>query len=387
MKKSQSRILTTHAGSLPRPLALTDLYAKRAKGQSIDDAALATMVSTAVSQIVPKQIEAGLDVVNNGEQSREAFFLYVQHRMSGFEPGGTRQRWRDVTRYSQFYESRERALKSRNVVSNMAPPKVTGEVSYLDPALIESECLEFKQVLDTHRGDYAEAFMTAPSPGIIASAIPNQHYDSFSSYLQAITNALAHEYHYIVDKGFILQLDCPDLAMERHISFADRPINDFIEFVEQIIDAINGALVSIPPEQVRLHVCWGNYEGPHDLDVPLDDILKPILDARVGAFLFPLANPRHAHEHRCFRGDLLRDDQLLIAGVIDTTTNYIEHPQVVADRIVLAAQAIGNPQRGLAGTDCGFDTSAGMGRVSEDIVWAKLRVLHEGAALATEQLF
>ena len=387
MKKSQSRILTTHAGSLPRPLALTDLYAKRAKGQSIDDAALATMVSTAVSQIVPKQIEAGLDVVNNGEQSREAFFLYVQHRMSGFEPGGTRQRWRDVTRYSQFYESRERALKSRNVVSNMAPPKVTGEVSYLDPALIESECLEFKQVLDTHRGDYAEAFMTAPSPGIIASAIPNQHYDSFSSYLQAITNALAHEYHYIVDKGFILQLDCPDLAMERHISFADRPINDFIEFVEQIIDAINGALASIPPEQVRLHVCWGNYEGPHDLDVPLDDILKPILDARVGAFLFPLANPRHAHEHRCFRGDLLRDDQLLIAGVIDTTTNYIEHPQVVADRIVLAAQAIGNPQRVLAGTDCGFDTSAGMGRVSEDIVWAKLRVLHEGAALATEQLF
>ena len=387
MKKSQSRILTTHAGSLPRPLALTDLYAKRAKGQSIDDAALATMVSTAVSQIVPKQIEAGLDVVNNGEQSREAFFLYVQHRMSGFEPGGTRQRWRDVTRYSQFYESRERALKSRNVVSNMAPPKVTGEVSYLDPALIESECLEFKQVLDTHRGDYAEAFMTAPSPGIIASAIPNQHYDSFSSYLQAITNALAHEYHYIVDKGFILQLDCPDLAMERHISFADRPINDFIEFVEQIIDAINGALASIPPEQVRLHVCWGNYEGPHDLDVPLDDILKPILDARVGAFLFPLANPRHAHEHRCFRGDLLRDDQLLIAGVIDTTTNYIEHPQVVADRIVLAAQAIGNPQRVLAGTDCGFDTSAGMGRVSEDIVWAKLRALHEGAALATEQLF
>ncbi|MEE2805087.1 MAG: cobalamin-independent methionine synthase II family protein [Pseudomonadota bacterium] len=387
MKKSQSRILTTHAGSLPRPLALTDLYAKRAKGQSIDDAALATMVSTAVSQIVPKQIEAGLDVVNNGEQSREAFFLYVQHRMSGFEPGGSRQRWRDVTRYSQFYESRERALKSRNVVSNMAPPKVTGEVSYLDPTMIESECLEFKQVLDAHRGDYAEAFMTAPSPGIIASAIPNQHYDSFSSYLQAITNALAHEYHCIVDKGFILQLDCPDLAMERHISFADRPINDFIEFVEQIIDAINGALVSIPPEQVRLHVCWGNYEGPHDLDVPLDDILKPILDARVGAFLFPLANPRHAHEHRCFRGDLLRDDQLLIAGVIDTTTNYIEHPQVVADRIVLAAQAIGNPQRVLAGTDCGFDTSAGMGRVSEDIVWAKLRALHEGAALATEQLF
>ena len=387
MKKSQSRILTTHAGSLPRPLALTDLYAKRAKGQSIDDAALATMVSTAVSQIVPKQIEAGLDVVNNGEQSREAFFLYVQHRMSGFEPGGSRQRWRDVTRYSQFYESRERALKSRNVVSNMAPPKVTGEVSYLDPTMIESECLEFKQVLDAHRGDYAEAFMTAPSPGIIASAIPNQHYDSFSSYLQAITNALAHEYHYIVDKGFILQLDCPDLAMERHISFADRPINDFIEFVEQIIDAINGALVSIPPEQVRLHVCWGNYEGPHDLDVPLDDILKPILDARVGAFLFPLANPRHAHEHRCFRGDLLRDDQLLIAGVIDTTTNYIEHPQVVADRIVLAAQAIGNPQRVLAGTDCGFDTSAGMGRVSEDIVWAKLRALHEGAALSTEQLF
>ena len=386
MKRSTDRILTTHAGSLPRPAALTELYAARANGQLIDEAQVMYEAEVAVNAVVSKQIEVGIDVVNNGEHPREAFFLYVQRRMSGFERGGHRTLWRDVTQFPDFLEIRNREFATRTAVSNMAPPKVTGEIHYLDQSLIEDECIGLKQSLGQYADTFAEAFMTAPSPGIVASAIPNEYYDTFAAYLEAITHALAVEYRTIVDHGFILQLDCPDLAMERHITFADQSLSKFIAFIEQVVEAINSALESIPPEKVRLHVCWGNYEGPHDLDVPLEEILLPILEARVGAFLFPFANPRHAHEHRCFRGNVLNDDQLLIAGVIDTTTNYIEHPQVVADRIGLAAQAVGDPTRVIAGTDCGFDSSAGMGRVAEDIVWAKLHTLHSGAELASSRL-
>ena len=195
------------------------------------------------------------------------------------------------------------------------------------------------------------------------------------------------EYEAIVAHGFTLQLDCPDLALERHITYAERPLSDFIEFVESVIDAINRALVNVPREAVRLHVCWGNYEGPHDMDVPLADILPSILRADVGGLVLPFANPRHAHEYKLFENGPLADDQILVAGVIDTTTNYIEHGEVVADRIERIAQALGDPSRLLAGTDCGFDTSAGMGKVAEDVVWAKLAALSEGAKLASDRLF
>ncbi|MEE8395959.1 MAG: hypothetical protein V3S29_07890, partial [bacterium] len=234
---------------------------------------------------------------------------------------------------------------------------------------------------------HPEAFVTAPSPGIIAAAVPNEHYDTDDAYLDALADALRVEYEAIVGHGFLLQLDCPDLALERHISFAGRPLGDFLDFVEKVVAAINRSLRGVPREAVRLHVCWGNYEGPHDLDVPLAEILPSILQADVGAVVLPFANPRHAHEFGLFADGPLAPDQLLVAGVIDTTTNYVEHPEVVADRIERVARALGDPSRVIAGTDCGFDTSAGMGKVAGDIVWAKLAALSEGARLAGQRLF
>ena len=237
-------------------------------------------------------------------------------------------------------------------------------------------------------GSFVEPFLTAPSPGIIAAAMKNEYYDTEEAYLAALADALRVEYEAIVGHGFLLQLDCPDLALERHISYQDRPLGDFLGFVERVVAAINRALEHVPRERVRLHVCWGNYEGPHDLDVPLADILPVIRHAKVGGFVFPFANPRHAHEYHCFEnGGGLDDDQVLVAGVIDTLTNFVEHPLVVAERLERVARAVGDPRRVLAGTDCGFDTSAGMGRVAEDVVWAKLKSLRDGARLASERLF
>jgi 5-methyltetrahydropteroyltriglutamate--homocysteine methyltransferase len=229
--------------------------------------------------------------------------------------------------------------------------------------------------------------MSAPSPGIVASAILNEHYDSLESYLDALSRALQIEYETIVKAGFVLQIDAPDLALERHITYKEKPTSDFVGFVELVIDAINRALVNVPRDRVRLHVCWGNSESPHDCDVPLEDILPTLQQANVGGFVLPFANPRHAHEFRCFKTMPLKHDQILVAGVIDTLTNVIEHPEVVADRIERVVATIGDPTRVLAGTDCGFDTSAGAGRVAEDVVWAKLRSLRDGARIASRRIF
>jgi 5-methyltetrahydropteroyltriglutamate--homocysteine methyltransferase len=242
-------------------------------------------------------------------------------------------------------------------------------------------------VLDQAAGGFVEPFLTAPSPGIVAAAMKNAYYASEEAYLEALADALRVEYEAIVDHGFLLQLDCPDLALERHITYQDRPLGDFLGFVERVVAAINRALVNVPRARVRMHVCWGNYEGPHDQDVPLADILPIIRQARVGGFVFPFANPRHAHEYRCFEGGVLDDDQILVAGVIDTLTNFVEHPEVVADRLERVAAVVGDPTRVLAGTDCGFDTSSGRGRVAPDVVWAKMKAMREGADLASRRLF
>jgi 5-methyltetrahydropteroyltriglutamate--homocysteine methyltransferase len=268
-----------------------------------------------------------------------------------------------------------------------APPKVTGPVAYLDRAAIEDECREFRAILDDQSADVAEAFLCAPSPGIIAAAVPNEHYDTEQAYVDALAEALKVEYETITGHGFILQLDCPDLALERHVAYADRPLGEFVGFVEMIVAAINRSLENVPRDRVRMHVCWGNYEGPHDSDVALAEILPKVIEADVGGFVLPFANPRHAHEYRLIDAGRLADDQILVAGVIDTTTNFVEHAQVVADRIVRVAENLGDPMRVLAGTDCGFDTSAGMGRVAEDVVWAKLAALAAGARRASERLF
>jgi 5-methyltetrahydropteroyltriglutamate--homocysteine methyltransferase len=387
MRRSRERILTTHAGSLPRPPELVRLYARRAAGEAVDPAEIEAAGRAALRWVVPKQIEAGIDVGNNGEQQREGFFLYVQRRMSGFGGAWQRRQRADVARYPIFERMMREQQAERAAVSSFQPPKAIGPVRYLDPAAIHAECQDFRAELDATGGGFVEPFLTAPSPGIVAAAIRNEHYATEEAYLTALADALRVEYEAIVGQGLLLQLDCPDLALERHISYQDRPLADFQGFVERVVAAINRALEKVPRERVRMHVCWGNYEGPHDLDVPLADILPILREAKVGGFMFPFANPRHAHEYRCFEGRVLADDQVLVAGVIDALTNFVEHPEVVAERIERIAQALGDPSRVLAGTDCGFDTSAGMGRVAEDVVWAKLRALRDGARLASDRLF
>ena len=385
---TNTRILTTHAGSLPRPPELTSLFARRARGESIDEEALAAAGRTAVAWVVGKQREIGIDVISNGEQQRESFVLYLRRRLSGIGGEGDRAPFADIESYPRFKEERTRAIAARQAVSNVAfLPKCTGPIAYIGKAELDAECAALQEANGASGLGTAAAFLTSASPGILASIVRNEHYPSFDAYLEAIAVALRIEYETIVANGFYLQIDAPDLALERHVTFGKRPLSQFQQFVDCVVAAINAALVNIPREKVRLHVCWGNYEGPHDHDVPLADILPILCRAKVGSLYLPFANPRHAHEYKLFAHQPLAKDQTLVAGVIDTVTNYIEHPEVVADRIERIAKALGDPARVLAGTDCGFDTSAGMGRVAEDIVWAKLSSLVEGARLASQRLF
>ena len=386
MRRSEERILTTHTGSLPRPPELTQLHIRRARGELIDSAELERLGQAALRGIVRKQAEADVDIGNNGEQQREGFFLHIRHRMSGFGGSWQRRTRADALRYPIFKRIMEEQLAARQAVSNMGPPKAIDAVRYLGRGGIEAECADFRAALDETGVHFVEPFLTAPSPGIIAGAMKNEHYETEQAYLDDIGAALKEEYEAIVDAGFLLQLDCPDLALERHLSYQDRPLGDFLGFVERVVATINKAVENIPREKVRLHVCWGNYEGPHDCDVPLSDILPILQQAKVGAFFLPFANPRHAHEYRVFEKQPLADDQILVAGVIDSLTNFVEHPEAVADRIERVAQVVGDPKRVIAGTDCGFDTSAGMGRVAEDVVWAKLAALAEGARLASKRM-
>jgi 5-methyltetrahydropteroyltriglutamate--homocysteine methyltransferase len=387
MRRSDERILTTHTGSLPRPPELTRLYVRRARGEKIEPSELDQVGKAALRRIVDKQIEAGVDVGNNGEQQREAFFLYVRHRMSGF--GDSWQRWPrgDVERYPLLKQQMAQMLAAREAVGNFQPPKAIGEVRYIGNAELNGEIGDFRAALDAKSSGFVEPFMTAPSPGIIAAAMKNEYYDTEEAYLAAVAAAIQVEYEAIVNSGFLLQLDCPDLALERHLTYNDRPLRDFLSFVERVIAAINNAIANIPRDRVRLHVCWGNYEGPHDRDVPLADILPILEKANVGGFVLPFANPRHQHEYRVLQKYPLADDQIIAAGVIDDLTGFVEHPEVVADRLENVAHAVGDPKRVIACTDCGFDTSAGMGRVTEDVVWAKLAAMAEGARLATQRLF
>jgi 5-methyltetrahydropteroyltriglutamate--homocysteine methyltransferase len=388
MQQSQSRILTTHTGSLPRPRELTRLYALRARGEPVDAAEIDRLGRDAVRTVVRKQREAGIDVGNNGEQQRDSFFLYLRSRLSGLGGSWERPSRADIDRYPEFKRLWTEQHASKTQVSALGGlPKAIGAVRYLDDRAINDECRQFKAVLEDNPGVFVEPFMSAPSPGILATAVRNEHYDTLANYLAALGAALQVEYEAIVNNGLLLQIDAPDLALERHITYKDRPLSAFVAFVERVVATINRALANVPRDRVRLHVCWGNSESPHDCDVPLADILPALLAADVGGLVLPFANPRHAHEFRCFAKHPLADDQVLVAGVIDSLTNFIEHPEVVADRIERVAAVVGDPSRVQAGTDCGFDTSAGWGRVAEDVVWAKLLSLRDGARLASQRLF
>jgi 5-methyltetrahydropteroyltriglutamate--homocysteine methyltransferase len=388
MRRSSERILTTHAGSLPRPEHLTSLFVRRARGEAVDPVAIAKAGREALRAIVPMQASAGIDVGNNGEQQHDSFFLYLKDRLTGL--GGTWQRpsRADVDRYPEFKKRWLEQMSSKSRVSpNEGLPMAIGEVHYIDPAIIDAECRDFGDVLAENPNVFVETFMNAPSPGIVAAAIKNENYDTDLKYLEALAEALRVEYETIVRSGFVLQIDAPDLALERHISYKDKPLSQFIEFVENVVAVINAALRNITPDRVRLHICWGNSESPHDSDVPLEDILPAVQHANVGALYLPFAGPRHAHEYRCFERFPLKPDQILVAGVIDPLTNIVEHPEVVSDRIERVAMVLGDASKVLAATDCGFDTSAGWGRVAPDVVWAKLRSLRDGARIASVRLF
>jgi 5-methyltetrahydropteroyltriglutamate--homocysteine methyltransferase len=388
MHRSEDRILTTHTGSLPRPAALVDRYLRHERGEPIDRAETERLGRAAVRSVLRRQIAAGIDIGNDGEQRRDSFNLHMKQRLSGL--GGTWQRppRADVERYPAFKEMRARLAAVTQSASNQSLlPTAVGEIRNIDPDATRRECADLLEALDEAGGRFVECFMTAPSPGILATTIRNEYYDDDHRYIEALGAAMKVEYEAIAAHGLVVQLDCPDLGLERHVYFSGQPLATFLRFVEKVVDTINASLANVPRQQVRMHVCWGNSESPHDCDVPLEDILPIIERANVGALVLPFANPRHAHEFSRLRASPLADDQIIVAGVIDTLTNVIEHPEVIADRIERVAEAVGDPRRVIGGTDCGFDTAAGAGRVAEDVVWAKLAALAEGARLASRRLF
>jgi 5-methyltetrahydropteroyltriglutamate--homocysteine methyltransferase len=384
VKRSEGRILTTHAGSLLRPPELVKLFAAQSRGEAVDAGALAAAVEAATERAVEQQLASGVDVGNDGEQPRESFVTYVRSRLTGFGGRASRRPMRDLTAHPGFLEHMYGAALARPNVSLIQTPAATGPVRYADRSALDQDLARFARLA---RGRFAETFWTVPSPGIVCTAMANQHYPSLAAYVDAVADALRTEYAAAAAAGHILQVDAPDLAMERHTLFADQPLAEFLAFARHVVAALNRALAGVPRERVRLHVCWGNYEAPHTFDVPLEEIVAVLTGANVGGLVLSLANPRHAHELRVLERHPLPKDWVLVAGVIDVTTNYVEHPEVVADRLEQAARVVGDPRRVLAGTDCGFDTTAGLGQVADAVVWEKLRALRAGADLATRRLW
>jgi 5-methyltetrahydropteroyltriglutamate--homocysteine methyltransferase len=382
MKRSEHRILTTHTGSLPRPPALRDLLVRQDRGEPVDAADLAREAEAAVRHVVARQLEAGVDVGNDGEQPRVGFSTYPAKRMRGFGGASARRMARDIAEHPDYAARLGRARAGAARINDA--PQAVAEVAYTDLGEAIAECELFERAAGTK---FPEAFMTAASPGVMATIMLDAYYGSHERYVRALAREMRKEYELIASRGFVLQLDCPDLAMERARFFQDEPLDGFLAAAALHVDAINEAVAGIPPERIRLHLCWGNYDGPHTHDVPLEPLLPIVYRARVGALSLPLASPRHQHELKAFRRHPLPAGMLFIPGVIDSTTHVVEHPEVVADRIVAAVEAVGDRARVLAGVDCGFGTFAGSQLVEESVVWVKLRTLREGADLASARLW
>jgi 5-methyltetrahydropteroyltriglutamate--homocysteine methyltransferase len=378
MKRSTDRILTTHTGSLPRAADLTTMLEALDAGSAPASAEFETRVRRAVADVVRQQVDVGVDIVNDGEQGKVGYSTYVRHRLTGFDGQSTvppRADWAD------FPEAAARAERR----SAVARPSCSGPIAWKDRTAVAKDAANLGAAL--HDVKPAEAFMTAASPGVIATIMLDAYYGSHERYVRALAREMRKEYELIVNRGFVLQLDCPDLAMERARFFQDETLDGFLAAVALHIDAINEAVAGLPRERIRLHLCWGNYDGPHTHDVPLEPLLPIVYRARVGALSLPLASPRHQHELKAFRAHPLPDELLFIPGVIDSTTNVVEHPEVVADRIGAAVDAVGDRTRVLAGVDCGFGTFAGSMLVEESVVWTKLRALREGADLASRRFW
>ena len=384
MLQSRDRILTTHVGSLPRAESLSDLLISREEGAAIDPEQLAREMDRAVLHVVQKQAEAGIDIGNDGEQQRVGFQTYVPQRMSGFSGASKRRTSRDHTEFPALMENLLRRFPKRSRMQNA--PEARAELHYLNTGAIQKETARFQNAANT-AGAFLERFMTAPSPGIVSTTMMNAWYASHQSYLAALAREMANEYRAIHEAGLILQIDAPDLAMDRSMFYQDLSDTDFVKAAESHVAALNQALEGIPRDRVRLHVCWGNWDGPHVFDVPLKLILPVLYQANVGALSIEFANPRHQHEYEAVRRNPLPAHMLLLPGVVDTTTNIVEHPEVVARRVQEAVAAVGDRERVIASADCGFGTFTNREWVIEPGVWLKLRSIRQGADLASARLW
>jgi 5-methyltetrahydropteroyltriglutamate--homocysteine methyltransferase len=378
MKRSIDAIVTTHTGSLPRPDDLVELLYAQEDDSEKPVAKLAQRVRSAVAETVRQQVDTGLDVVNDGEMSKVSYSTYINTRLSGFDSHVQVQRYprADAAAFPRYAEWNARQQQGAARIKRYA---CTGPVEYVGHALLQADLDNLRAALAESPG--VEAFMTAASPGVIAWFQPNQYYASEADYLAALAEVMREEYTSIVDAGFILQLDCPDIALSCNV-----PATVSVASIGLRVEALNAAVRDIPADRMRLHLCWGNYEGPHQTDVPLRDILGEVLLARPQAISFEGANPRHEHEYAVFGDVRLPPDKVVIPGVLDTTTNYIEHPELVAQRVIRYAELVGREQV-IAGADCGFGTFAGTPMVHPDIVFAKLAAMVEGARLASERLW
>ena len=380
MQLSNDRILTTHVGSLPRSEKVFKLVFAKEDGKNLNKKEYDKIISASVKEVVKKQDEAGIDVVSDGEQSKISYATYIKDRLNGFEGDSPRNTPKDLEEFPEFSA---RASKSGGVPSYKRP-RCTGSISVKDMKPLEIDLENFQNALE--KSKYTEAFMNSASPGVIALFQPNEYYKDHKSYLYALSDAMKIEYEGIANAGFLIQIDSPDLALGRHVTFKDKNEKEFISAIELHIEALNHALTNIPSEKIRLHVCWGNYQGPHHCDIEMKKILPSVLKAKPQALSFEGSNPRHSHEWTAFRDIKIPEEKILIPGVLDSTTNFVEHPELVSERICRYADIVGR-NRVIAGSDCGFSTFAGFGSVDADITYEKLSSLAKGAKLASKKLW
>jgi 5-methyltetrahydropteroyltriglutamate--homocysteine methyltransferase len=381
MKRSSDRILTTHTGSLPRPEYLMPLLRAKEAGEAYDATSLAAQVKSAVAEAVQIQVAAGIDVVNDGEMSKPSYATYVKDRLAGFE--GEKSSGLRAADLAEFPAFTKRGGRETGVTV-IKRPSCAGPITYRDRDAVRIDVENLRAGLNGVKVE--EAFISAASPGVVSFFLSDNYYHDHERYIRAIADAMKTEYDAIVAAGYILQVDCPDLAMSRHIQFKDLSLAEFRKTIELHLDALNHALADVPPDRSRLHLCWGNYEGPHHHDVALRDILDIVLKARPQGLSYEASNPRHEHEWAVFKEIKLPAGKALIPGVIDSVTNFVEHPELVAQRIEHLAGVVGR-ENVIAGTDCGFGTIAGSSRVDGEIAWAKLKSMAEGARIATSHLW
>ena len=372
-------IQTTHVGSLPRPESVARLVFAR-EDETINESEFADTVAAAVTAVVGRQSEIGLDLPSDGEFSKISYATYIKDRLTGFDGDSPRRPPADLADYPGYLEK----LAKAGGTPTYRRPCCVGPITVKDMAPLHEDIARFKGALDA--AGYPQGFMNSASPGVIAQFQPSRYHESHDAYISDLADAMRTEYEAIAEAGLILQIDSPDLALGRHVMFPDESEEDFLKVAELHVAVLNAALANVPREQIRLHICWGNYEGPHTHDLAMDKILPLLLEIKAHALLFETANPRHSHEWRAWRDAELPDDLVLIPGVIDSTTNYVEHPRLIADRIRVYTDLVGR-ERVIAGTDCGFATFAGFGPIDAEIAFAKLEALVAGACIASSELW